>query len=129
MFDIGSLELFLVLIVALLVIGPQRLPEVARMLGSTLRRVRHFTNRLREETQIDEQLAQLKNTVGLEEHIEDFKKETHTFTEKLNREVDTVRSSIAEHSSVKKEGDNKNAEVSNQPTIPALENPTVNKAP
>ena len=42
MFGIGILELFIVLIVALFVIGPDKLPEVARTFGHMVRSVRQF---------------------------------------------------------------------------------------
>ena len=35
--NIGPMELFVVLIIALLVVGPKRLPEVGRSLGKGLR--------------------------------------------------------------------------------------------
>lgn len=40
MFDIGFTELLIVGIVALIVLGPERLPRAARMLGLALRRAR-----------------------------------------------------------------------------------------
>ena len=40
MFDIGFSELFLVAIVALLVLGPERLPKAARFAGLWVRRAR-----------------------------------------------------------------------------------------
>ena len=40
MFQIGPLELVVVLVIALLVIGPQRLPDVARSLGRGMREFR-----------------------------------------------------------------------------------------
>jgi sec-independent protein translocase protein TatB len=40
MFDIGFTELLIVGIVALVVLGPERLPRAARMLGLALRRAR-----------------------------------------------------------------------------------------
>jgi Tat protein translocase TatB subunit len=40
MFQIGSGELLLILIVALLVVGPKRLPELARSLGKGIRELR-----------------------------------------------------------------------------------------
>lgn len=40
MFDVGLLEILLILVVALIVIGPDRLPEVARGLGKAFRVLR-----------------------------------------------------------------------------------------
>ena len=40
MFNIGPLELIIVLIIALLVLGPQRLPDAARSVGKGLREFR-----------------------------------------------------------------------------------------
>ena len=40
MFDIGFSELFVIAIVALLVLGPERLPKAARFVGLWLRRAR-----------------------------------------------------------------------------------------
>lgn len=42
-FGIGPLEVLLILIVALIVFGPGRLPEIARTLGKTIRAVRKAT--------------------------------------------------------------------------------------
>ena len=53
MFGVGFPELVLIMVVALLVLGPQRLPEVARMLGrayAQLRRVsEEFQNTIRQD--------------------------------------------------------------------------------
>jgi sec-independent protein translocase protein TatA len=40
MFQIGPLEVLVVLIIALLVLGPQRLPDVARSVGKGMREFR-----------------------------------------------------------------------------------------
>jgi TatA/E family protein of Tat protein translocase len=45
-FNIGPLELVVVLVIALIVLGPQRLPEVARSVG---RGMREFRTALTEE--------------------------------------------------------------------------------
>jgi sec-independent protein translocase protein TatA len=39
-FDIGPLELIMVLVIALIVLGPQRLPDVAKSVGRGLREFR-----------------------------------------------------------------------------------------
>lgn len=47
MFGIGMTELLVVLVVALLVLGPKRLPEIARSLGRGMAEFRRASNDLR----------------------------------------------------------------------------------
>jgi Tat protein translocase TatB subunit len=49
MFGIGIPELVVILVVALIVLGPQRLPEVARALGKGLAELRRATSGLTDE--------------------------------------------------------------------------------
>ena len=42
-FNIGTAELMLVFVIALVVVGPRRLPEVGRTLGKVLRDVRQMS--------------------------------------------------------------------------------------
>jgi sec-independent protein translocase protein TatB len=51
MFDIGFSELILVGIVALLVIGPERLPETVRTATMWLNRIRRGFNEIKQEVQ------------------------------------------------------------------------------
>src|SRR2546421_5714955 len=51
MFQIGPLELAVVLVIALIVLGPQRLPDVARSVG---RGMREFRTALNDESRDDE---------------------------------------------------------------------------
>ncbi len=46
MFDIGFRELLLIAIVALLVVGPKRLPELIRDLGALYNRVQGFIRQM-----------------------------------------------------------------------------------
>jgi len=41
--DMGTLEILLILVVALIIWGPGKLPEIARMLGKTVRTLRKAT--------------------------------------------------------------------------------------
>jgi len=52
MFNIGPLELFVIFIIALLVIGPKRLPELARALGRAVGEFKRATNELRDNLDI-----------------------------------------------------------------------------
>jgi Tat protein translocase TatB subunit len=47
MFNIGPLELMVILIVALVVVGPKRLPEVGKTIGKSLREFRKATDEVR----------------------------------------------------------------------------------
>jgi Tat protein translocase TatB subunit len=49
MFGIGMPELVVVLVVALIVLGPKRLPEVARSLGRALSEFRHQSTELMDD--------------------------------------------------------------------------------
>lgn len=56
MFDIGFWELMLIGVVGLVVIGPDRLPGVARKLGYWVGRARRFVNNVRQD--IDREIRQ-----------------------------------------------------------------------
>jgi sec-independent protein translocase protein TatB len=49
MFGIGMPELLLILVLALIVLGPKKLPEVARALGKGMAEFRRATDELKEE--------------------------------------------------------------------------------
>ena len=49
MFGIGMAELMVVFVVGLVVLGPKRLPSLARSLGRTLAEFRHASNDLRRD--------------------------------------------------------------------------------
>jgi Tat protein translocase TatB subunit len=55
MFGIGMPELVLILALALIVLGPKRLPEIARALGKGLAEFRRATDELKDELRQVEQ--------------------------------------------------------------------------
>jgi sec-independent protein translocase protein TatA len=52
-FNIGPTELIVIMIVALIVFGPKRLPEIGRTLGRSLQEFRRASNDLRREIEQD----------------------------------------------------------------------------
>lgn len=60
MFDIGFSELMLVGIVALIVIGPERLPKVARTAGQWLGRLNRYVSQVKQDIDRDIKLEELR---------------------------------------------------------------------
>ena len=60
MFDIGFSEMMLIAIVALVVIGPERLPKVARTAGHLLGRLQRYVNDVKSDINREMQLEELK---------------------------------------------------------------------
>jgi len=60
MFGIGMPEMILILAIALIVIGPKKLPDLARSLGRAMREFKKATNEFKETMQIDSDMAEVK---------------------------------------------------------------------
>ena len=71
MFDIGGFELLLVAIVGLLIVGPERLPEVLRSIGLWMGRLKRAFNaaktEIEQEIGMDDIQRQLHNETVLKE--------------------------------------------------------------
>ena len=55
MFDLGGYELLVILIIGLIVLGPEKLPKVVRMVSRAFRDFRRYTNDLKQD--INEELV------------------------------------------------------------------------
>jgi len=60
MFEIGFSEIVVIMVVALIVIGPERLPKVARTLGLLWGRAQRYVNGVRADIERDMQLEELR---------------------------------------------------------------------
>lgn len=60
MFDVGLSELMVIAIVALIVIGPERLPKVARTVGHLLGRLQRYVSDVKSDINREMQLDELK---------------------------------------------------------------------
>ncbi|GAB3028512.1 hypothetical protein GCM10027285_08540 [Oleiagrimonas citrea] len=70
MFDIGFGELLLIAVVALVVLGPERLPGAARTVGTLLRRLRNGWESVRAEVEREIEAEEMKrNLKEAQEHI------------------------------------------------------------
>lgn len=67
MFDLGIQELIVIFIVALLVFGPKKLPELAATLGKAVRDLRQAISGVKE--QIDSEIREIKDPLALKNDI------------------------------------------------------------
>ncbi len=86
MFDIGFSELMVIALVALIVIGPERLPRVARTAGALLGRLQRYVNDVRSDIQRELQIEDLKR---LQREVEESARSIETSVHKELREVET----------------------------------------
>ena len=63
MFDIGFSELFLIMLVALIVLGPERLPKAARFVGMWVRKARTQWNSVKYELERELEAEDIKRQI------------------------------------------------------------------
>ena len=78
MFGIGMPEMILILAVALIVIGPKKLPDLAKSLGKAMGEFKKATSDLKESMQIDTELKDVKTAFN--DINSDSKKDTKIYT-------------------------------------------------
>lgn len=91
MFDIGFSELVVIGIVALVVIGPERLPRVARMAGHLLGRMQRYVNDVKADINREIQLDELRK---LRDDVQDTARNLEM---NIRNEVRAVESAVSEH--------------------------------
>jgi sec-independent protein translocase protein TatB len=87
MFDIGFSELLVIAVVALLVIGPERLPKVARTAGHLLGRLQRYVNDVKADIQREMELEELKK---LRSQFEDAARSVQDSVNEVDKEVRAV---------------------------------------
>ncbi|MCD6214992.1 MAG: twin-arginine translocase subunit TatB, partial [Candidatus Desulfofervidus sp.] len=67
MFGIGMQELLIILVIALIVLGPKRLPEIARALGKGMREFRKASQEIKESVDLEGELKEIEREVIMDE--------------------------------------------------------------
>ena len=94
MFDIGFSELIVIGVVALIVIGPERLPRVARTAGALLGRFNRYVNDVKSEVRREMELDDLKKFQSeLTDQVRDVENTIH---KELRSAEDVARGALAE---------------------------------
>jgi sec-independent protein translocase protein TatB len=88
MFDIGFSELLVIAIVALIVIGPERLPKVARTLGHLFGRMQRYVNDVKADISREMELEELRK---LQSSVEDAARSIQT---SMDKEINDARAEL-----------------------------------
>ena len=88
MFDIGFSELIVIALVALIVIGPERLPKVARTLGHLLGRMQRYVNDVKSDISREMELDELRK---LQSTVEEA---ARSIEQSVHAEVSTAESQL-----------------------------------
>lgn len=95
MFDIGFSELFLIAVVALLVLGPERLPKAARFAGLWVRRARAQWYSVRSELERELATEELQRSLrDTRQAVTDIGDDMRAAGAEARREFDTMQSQI-----------------------------------
>jgi len=87
MFDIGFTELMLIGIVALIVIGPERLPKVARTAGQWLGKLNRYVSQVKQDIDRDMKLDELRK---MQQEMKDTAQRYEIMAGDTKREIETV---------------------------------------
>jgi sec-independent protein translocase protein TatB len=110
MFDISFSEMILIAVVALVVIGPERLPKVARAAGHLLGRVQRYVNDVKSDISREMQLDELKK---LRAEIQDS---ARSVEQSLSGEMQAARQAMTQTAQAVS-GDASTPAVNTQPSI------------
>lgn len=88
MFDVGFSEIVVIAVVALIVIGPERLPKVARTLGHLFGRMQRYVNDVKSDISREMELDELRK---LQATVQDA---AHAIEQSVNKEITATESQL-----------------------------------
>jgi sec-independent protein translocase protein TatB len=91
MFDVGFSELMIIAVVALIVIGPERLPKVARTMGHLVGRLQRYVNDVKADINREMELDELKKfRSSFEDAARDVQQTVHAEAAKAESELNAI---------------------------------------
>ena len=97
MFDVSFSELMLIGVIALIVIGPQRLPKVARTVGHLLGRAQRYVNDVKSDIQREVNLEEVnKVKAQMEDAARSVKSTVNDLGSTLNNPVNEAKKALDE---------------------------------
>jgi Tat protein translocase TatB subunit len=118
MFDIGMPEMIMIFVVALLVIGPKKLPEVAKALGKGLGELKKSFQDVKDSVQEEFK----ESTSDIRDAVTDFKKQIETEAEASGKVIQKTMEDAKEQVSKEAADLNKAVESNTDKAAPDAEN-------
>lgn len=114
MFDVGFSELVVIAVVALIVIGPERLPKVARTAGYLLGRARRYVDDVKADINREIQLDDLKKLQA------DLEESARKIEQDVAKEMQAVEQSVGEVAAEAAAAANPEAAAESPPAVPLV---------
>jgi Tat protein translocase TatB subunit len=95
MFGIGTSELLVILLIALIVLGPKEIPKVARTLGRAMREFQRVTDELRHTIDMEIENDQRTSAKPQENKLEEKKDEAKKDNQPQNLDIDEKKETLA----------------------------------
>ena len=116
MFGMGMPEILLILAIALIVLGPKKLPEVAKSLGRGIAEFKKATQEFKENLEVDNDLKEAQNAVrGIKRDLEDTVRDSVTPSPARPPVVEAVSNEELEHAVEEKPAEGAEASVKEKP--------------
>lgn len=132
MFEAGFLEMLLIGVVALLVVGPERLPGIARKTGEWVGKIRRFITNSKQDLERELRTEEMRNMLIMqEEQIRDLrdsiKQGVDDTTKDINKEINDISESVGvgkqQQATTKEKSSTSETQIEAKPT-PVEENPS-----
>lgn len=95
MFDLGFTELFVIAVVGLIVIGPERLPRVARTLGHLFGRMQRYVSEVKADINREMELDELRKLQSsMQDAAREIEKSVSTQVNYIENEVKQAESEV-----------------------------------
>ena len=89
MLDIGLFELIVVAIIALLVVGPERMPDLVRTLVGWIQRIRHFISSVQHDIE-----QNIHSTEHTQQTIQPQSSHQQNITETVRDTIETTKNTL-----------------------------------
>jgi len=123
MFDIGFSELMVIAVVALVVIGPERLPRVARTAGHLMGRLQRYVNDVKADINREMELEELRKFKSeFEQTAQTVQSQVNSELSKTEEMFNTITADLAPHDEAAKP-------LASPETGPGLESGQITESP